>query len=213
MMRAWRDRRLSEDDGISLVEVIVSTLIFAIILTVITATIVTMFRQVRVQTGQTNDLTAARNVVTKLDHQVRYANAVSTPGTGTDGSYYVEFRTGNLNQQQTCTQWRFVPVGGAVQYRTWLPLLAGVGSTTPSGWNTVGVGFSLIGATPFFSITPASVAQSSVDTHYALTVAFNASSGAPAVTSQSQVTITAINSTRNPASPTPSAVCTENGRP
>lgn len=210
--RRWRERN-AEDEGISLVEVIVATLIFGIVLTIITAAIVGMFRQVRTQTNQTNDLNAARNVITKLDHQVRYANAVTTPGTGTDGSYYVEFRVGNTNLQQTCYQWRYVPTGGTVQYRTWLPLLNGVGSTTASGWNTVGTGFSLVGATPIFSITPASTMQSTDDSHYQLTATFNASSGAPAVTNQNQVTITAINSTRNPASPTPSAVCTENGRP
>jgi prepilin-type N-terminal cleavage/methylation domain-containing protein len=224
-MRAWRERRTSNDDGLTLVELLVSTLIFAIILTIITASIITMLEQERKQTSQTNNLDAARNVIEMLDHQVRYANAVSTPGTGTDGSFYVEFRTGNSNLQQTCTQWRYVPVGGAMQYRTWQPPLGGVGSATPTGWATAGTGFSqvVVGATtvPIFSLSQSLLSQPSAqvtaqglaNTHYQLAVAFNASNGSPPVSSESDVTITAINSSRIPTSPTPPSVCTENGRP
>jgi type II secretory pathway pseudopilin PulG len=227
MMRAWREARrsnfgerrasndcASNDAGVSLVEIIVATLIFTIILSIITASIVSMLRQERVQNSQTNNLDAGRSLITKLDHQARYANAVSTPGTGTDGSYYVEFRTGNKNLQQTCTQWRFVPTGGTVQYRSWLPPLGGVGSSAPGAWSTVGTGFSLVGSTPIWQLGPlAGSSQASYSGHFQLIVGFNASSGTPKETTQDQVTITAINSARNPISPIPPAVCTENGRP
>jgi prepilin-type N-terminal cleavage/methylation domain-containing protein len=223
MMLAWRERRASSDDGVSLVEVLVSTLIFGIIVSIITASIVAMLRQERTQNSQTTNLDAARSVVTKLDHQARYANAISTPGTGTDGSYYVEFQTGNTNQQQTCTQWRFVPVGGTVQYRTWQPPLGGVGSATPSAWSTVGTGFTLVPSSPqiqIWTLGPVASGQLAVsttaystDSHYQLIADFDATSGTPTETAQSLVSITAINSTRNTASPTPPAVCTQNGRP
>ncbi|HEX3824344.1 MAG TPA: prepilin-type N-terminal cleavage/methylation domain-containing protein [Mycobacteriales bacterium] len=222
-MRAWRTRRGANEAGISLVEVLVSTLIFGIIVSIITASIVAMLRQERTQNSQTTNLDAARSVITKLDHQARYANAVSTPGTGTDGSYYVEFQTGNTSQQQTCTQWRYVPVGGTVQYRTWQPPLGGSGSSTASAWSTVGTGFSLIPSTPatqIWTLGPtvtgplaSSSTAYSTDSHYQLLVDFDASNGTPKETAQSQVAITAINSTRNAASPTPPAVCTQNGRP
>jgi prepilin-type N-terminal cleavage/methylation domain-containing protein len=225
MMRIWRERRWSGDEGVSLVEMLVATAIFSIILAIITTSIVSMLREQRTQTSQTNDLNSARNVITKLDHQVRYANAVSTPGTGTDGSYYVEFQSGNTNLQQTCTQWRYVPTGGTIQFRTWQPPLGGVGSSPASGWNTAGAGFSLVSLSgtpvPIWSLTQTAlsqpsaqqVAQAAASTHYQLTITFKASSGSPAVTSQSQVTVTGINTTRNPASPTPPSVCTQNGRP
>jgi type II secretory pathway pseudopilin PulG len=218
MMSAWRKQRASNDSdsGVSLVEIIVATLIFTIILSIITASIVAMLRQERTQNSQTNNLDAGRNLITKLDHQARYANAVSTPGTGTDGSYYVEFRTGNKNLQQTCTQWRFVPTGGTVQYRSWLPPLGGVGSATPSAWSTVGTGFTLLTspATPIWQLGPlVGSAQYAYSGHFELVVTFNATSGTPKETTQDQVAITAINSTRNPVSPIPPAVCTENGRP
>jgi prepilin-type N-terminal cleavage/methylation domain-containing protein len=217
--RSFTSRR-AEDSGVSLVETIVAMMIFAIILTVITASIVTMLKQQRKQTSQTDDLNAARNVIEMLDHQVRYANALTTPGTGTDGSTYVEFRSGYDDLQQTCTQWRYVPTSGAMQYRTWLPPLTGSGSVTAGSWSTAGTGFTVVGTTPIFSIAPPTTtssgtqtAQTNADTHYQLTVTFNVSSGSPSVTSQSQVTITAINSTRSPISPTPPSVCTEIGRP
>ena len=82
-------------------------------------------RQERKETGQTNNLNSSRKVIALLDHSVRYANAVTAPGTGTDGSYYFEFQTGNAGQQQTCTQWRWVPTGGTMQWRTWQPPLTG----------------------------------------------------------------------------------------
>jgi prepilin-type N-terminal cleavage/methylation domain-containing protein len=222
LIRAWRERRTSNDEGVSLVEVLVATLIFGIILSIITASIVAMLRQERTQNSQTTDLNSARKVITMLDHQVRYANAVTTPGTGTDGSFYVEFRTGNTNLQQTCTQWRYVPTGGVMQYRTWKPLFLSAGSTTPSAWATAGVGFTPVTGVPVFALAQSSLlsqtstqltAQAAADTHFQLAVAFNATTGSPAVTTESAVTITAINSTRTPAAPTPPAVCTENGRP
>ncbi|HTR71274.1 MAG TPA: prepilin-type N-terminal cleavage/methylation domain-containing protein [Mycobacteriales bacterium] len=204
------------DAGVTLVEMVVATLIFTIILAIISTAVVSMLGTTQRDNSQANDMDAARKVISLLDHQLRYANAISTPGNSsyssgcvTGSPCYVEWRNGNVNQQQTCTQWRFTPSTGTLAWRTWQPPLSGVGSVTATGWATAAIGLSQVNSsTPLFSIVVPTVDQP-VNGHYQLALAFNATSGAPAATSTSEVTITAINSTRLPASPTPPSVCTE----
>jgi type II secretory pathway pseudopilin PulG len=208
MMRAMMRRRLrNSDEGTSLIEMLVVMIVFTMIMAIITGAIASMMRQERKETGQTNNLNSSRKVIELLDHTARYANAVTTPGTGTDGSYYFEFQTGNAGQQQTCTQWRWVPTGGLLQWRTWQPPLTGIGSVTASSWSTAAIGMSKVGTTPIFGITPLSAS----DTKEQLNVTFNATSGSPSTSSVSQVTLTAINSASSSAPST--ATCTQVGRP
>lgn len=205
----WPRRRSpATDAGFTLVEMLVSMIVFAIILGIITTAIVTMMRQTQRQSGQADNLDASRKVIEMLDHSVRYANAVSQPGTGTDGSYYVEWQSGNTNQQQTCTQWRYVPSGGQLQQRTWQPPLSGVGTVTPGPWATEAVRMSPVGSTPIFSLstTPSNTKEE-------LDVQFTASNGAPSTSSVSQVSLTAINSTSATAPTGVNAICTQVGRP
>lgn len=207
-MRANLRRRLrNSDEGTSLIELLVVMIIFTMIMAIITTAIVNMVHEGQRQSGQSNDMSAARKVITILDHSARYANAITAPGTGTDGNFYVEFQTGNNGQQQTCTQWRWVQTGGKLQWRTWQPPLSGIGSVTATNWSTAAIGISKIGSTPVFSIAVAS----SADAKEQLTVAFTATSGAPSTSSSSQVTLTAINSASNSAPL--AATCTQVGRP
>ena len=206
-MSRLRDRIRHSDEGTSLIELLVVMIIFTMIMAIITTAIVNMMRESRRQTGQSNDMSAARKVVTLLDHSARYANAITTPGTGTDGNLYVEFQTGNTGQQQTCTQWRYVSTTGKLQWRTWQPPLSGIGTVTAGNWSTAATGISKVGSTPVFSISPTSTADSKEE----LTVTFTASSGAPSTSSASQLTLTAINSTSDTAPTT--ATCTQVGRP
>jgi type II secretory pathway pseudopilin PulG len=206
MIGRLRKRENPDDAGVSLVELIVSMGIFVSIMGVITATVMSMMGQTRKELGQSDNLDSARKIIQSLDQTVRYANAVTTPGTGTDGAFYVEYRTGNTAQQQTCWQWRYVPSTSLVQVRHWLPPLAGVGSSTATAWVLEGTGISLVGATPIWSITP----TSSDNVHQQLVVSFNSTHGAPATSQANQVTLTAINTTSS--SPLSSA-CNEVGRP
>lgn len=206
--RLNRDRyRTDRDAGFSLVELVVVMGIFLMIIGIITASVVSMMSQTRKETGQSDNLDSARKILQTLDKTVRYANDITTPATGTDGAYYVEYRTGNSGQQQTCYQWRYVPSTGLVQARRWLPPLAGVGSTTATAWVVEGTGVSLSGSTPIWSIA----ATSSSNVHQTLTVVFKTTHGAPASSQTNQVTLTGINTTSS--SPLASAICTEVGRP
>jgi prepilin-type N-terminal cleavage/methylation domain-containing protein len=208
MIAAFRNRNRETDDGFSLIELVVVTSIFLMIMTVITASVISMMSQARRESGQSDNMTNSRNIIQDLDKTVRYANNISTPGTGSDGSYYVEYRTGNTGQQQTCWQWRYNPTTKLVQSRHWLPPLAGVGSTTATTWAFQADGIALSGATPIWTITTPSASSS----HEVLNVKFIAKhGGGPVQSTASQVTLTAINTASS--SPLSSPTCTEVGRP
>jgi type II secretory pathway pseudopilin PulG len=209
MMRTIMRRRLrdSGDEGTSLIEMLVVMIVFTMVMAIVTGAIASMMRQERKETGQSNDLNASRKVLEMLDHTARYANAVTAPGTGTDGNFYFEFQSGNSGQQQTCTQWRYVATGGLLQWRTWQPPLSGVGTVTATAWATDAIGIAKVGTTPIFTVT----ASSTDSTKEELDVDFTVTSGAPATTSASQLTLTAVNSTNS--SPPTVATCTQVGRP
>lgn len=215
MMIALRRKRADRrsDEGTTLIEMMVVMIVFSIILSIITASIVSMLHQQQKETGQVNDLDASRKIINVLDHSVRYANAITTPGTGTDGSFYVEWQTGNTGQQQTCTQWRYVPSSGRVQMRTWQPPLTGNATPTPSAWIAEGLGIGLVGTTPIFTLSSATSAAVASATKEEILVSFTATSGSPSSTTSNQLSFTAINSTSATAPTGTSAVCNQIGRP
>jgi type II secretory pathway pseudopilin PulG len=205
--RIRRRHEQSREAGFSLIELIVATGIFLMIMGVITASVISMMSQTRREGGQSDNLDSARKIIQDMDKTARYANNVSTPGTGTDGGSYVEYRTGNASQQQTCWQWRYLPSTGQVQQRHWLPPLAGGGSSTATSWILEGTGISLNAGAPIWSITPTSASN----THEVLAVQFKTTHGAgPAISQTNQATFTAINTASSAALP---SICTEIGRP
>lgn len=186
--------------------------VFAILLALVAAATMSMFQSLWRQTGQTDNLDSSRKVISLLDKQVRYANAINTPVTGTDGAFYVEWRSGNADQQQTCYQWRWVPSTKLLQFRTWKPPLFGSGSSPASGWVTEANGVYQSGSTPLFSISPDPYAVASLvsTSHELLTVMFISTHGKPAKSTTSKVSLTGANTTSSTA---PSGVCQENGHP
>jgi hypothetical protein len=182
--------------------------VFAMLLAIVTAATTGMFQSLWRQTGQTDNLDSSRKVIQLLDKQVRYANAINSPGLAADGNFYVEWQTGNLNQQQTCYQWRWVISTKLFQYRTWKPYLYGGAQTpVPTSWVTEANGVYQSGATSVFSITPATAAVTT--SHELLTVTFVSTHGKPAKSTTSQVSLTAANASSATA---PSGICQENGR-
>jgi hypothetical protein len=104
-----------------------------------------------------------------------------------------------------------VPTGGALQSRSWLPPLTGNATPTATAWATQAIGIAKVGSTPIFAFPSAS--QQAVDSKQTLVVAFTSTSGTPATTSSSQVSLTAINSTSSSAPATGNGICTQIGRP
>jgi prepilin-type N-terminal cleavage/methylation domain-containing protein len=225
-------RRLARDErdrGTTLIELLVVMVIFSIVMAVVSAAIIAMLHQERTETGQTDDLNGARKIEELLDYQARYANAITTPGLGSDGAgdLYVEWQSGNIGQQQTCFQWRWVPTSGDVQYRKWLAPFNGAGVAGLTSWSNVADG---VGLSTGQSSQPASsqlwatsVASGTVDGndltqqgvgpsqgHQVLTATFTSTHGTPPQRFNSVITIAAINSTAT--TPTPSTTCAQVGR-
>lgn len=201
-----REQRTESEAGFSLVELIVVMGIFTMILAVITASIVAMMNQGRRETGLSDNLDTARKIVQDLDTSVRYANAITAPGTVGTASY-VEYQTGNSGQQQTCYQWKWDSSTGLVQSRTWLPPLTGSTVPTPSAWKTEGTGVSLMGTTPIWAVPTVLGSTGSKET---LSVSFNATHGSPPTTQSDQVTFAAVNTTQN--TPLSTAICSQVAR-
>jgi type II secretory pathway pseudopilin PulG len=208
--------RSDGDRGDTLIEMMVVMIIFTLILGIITTAIISMMRQVDKQSGLADNLANARKAIEVLDGQVRFANAVTTPGTVASGDAYVEFRTIQNDQTQLCTQWRLHVLTKALQYRTWKP---GVSPVVPTGWLTTALSVSPVSGVSVFSASPPpgttfptpSADPNNPAQHQSLYVDFVTSDGAPTQSSMSQVGITAINSTLGSA--TNNTVCQEAGRP
>lgn len=175
-----------------MVELLVSMFMFALVMSLISSAVLVMFHSLRKQQGQSDDLDAGRKVVTLLDHQVRYANTVrtvSTSGTAT----YIAWQTGDTNQPQSCTLWRFDSAAQTLAYKTWDIVTA----TNPSSaanvsvWHPQAIHVVAIGSNPVFSTIPTSTVAT---THTQASFLFGIKNGNPSTVSANQVTLTAINS-------------------
>lgn len=213
------------DRGDTLIELMIVMIIFTIVLGIVTTAIVTMMQQVDKQSGIADNLGNARKAIETLDGQVRFANAITTPGTVASGDQYVEFRalaTNVANQPEICTQWRYHVATQALQFRTWTVPTSG--SAVPTAWLTSALSVSPVSGVPIFSFSPPPPETAPVlpapglntpAPHQTLYVDFVATDGSPPQTTSSSVGLTAINSQLNPVSPNPpnNSVCQEVGRP
>ncbi len=124
------------DAGFTLVELLVAMGLFAVLLTVMMGAIGAMTTDLRKTNGVSEAADQARRAFDRLDKQVRYADAISTPGkVGSD--WYVEFLTTDTQGQHVCRQWRVEASTDRLQQRSWTP--GTTPSSTPS-WATVAVG-------------------------------------------------------------------------
>ncbi|MBO1750453.1 prepilin-type N-terminal cleavage/methylation domain-containing protein [Actinotalea sp. BY-33] len=130
-----RRRLRARDEGMTLIELLVSMGIFTVVLAVFFGGLITMTRS----TSRAQDITAAGDSVRRafqtMDRQIRYASAVNLPGVGASGAHYVEFRTEAQPNglAPLCTQWRVDPTNRVLQQRTWRE----TPSATRSSWSTV----------------------------------------------------------------------------
>ncbi|MDP9101785.1 MAG: prepilin-type N-terminal cleavage/methylation domain-containing protein [Actinomycetota bacterium] len=205
------DQRLpigdSSDEGFTLLELLTSAFIFAIFIAIFATATTSMLSDVRKEQGNANELDANRKVLALLDRQARYANAVNTPGTGTDGNPYVEWREGDKGGQQTCYQWRLDIPGRRLQYRTWQPPLTGNATPTATAWSTQAVTIDQPPTGAVFALAPGGALISG---RQQLTVTFVDKQGNPYSRTATQVSLTAENTS---STTPPTGICAEIGRP
>lgn len=152
--------------GFTLVEALVSMVIFMTSMAVITSVVLAMTNNMRQAQGVSVATDQTRLAFQRLDKQVRYASAVSLPGMGAPGTgWYVELlaEAPDANPGATppefsfkkCTQWRLRP-DGHLETRSWLILPNA--ALTPQGplpsWTTVSTGVinDLTTQPPFTSV-------------------------------------------------------------
>jgi len=209
--RARLARTNGDDSGFTLIEVVIVLVIMSIVLVIFTTGITQAFsaeNKVDTASSAENQLVIAFE---RLDKEVRYASAISNPGTQA-GDPVVEWLSPDLTvaNQNICTEVRLDPSTGLVQQRTWIQNSSPL---TPGGWAQLasGVAAATPAATgasasvlaPFATIQPDSVFQFQ-RIEFAVVSTFGTNSSA--TSKHSDITFTALNTTSSTSSPT---VCTE----
>jgi hypothetical protein len=205
----WLRQRMSRDDGTTLIELMVGMMLMTVFMAMFTGAVVMMNNAMN--KSQEVNLTASQlNVAFQnVDSIVRYAAAISTPGVGTSGDWYVELRT-TYTGTQVCTQLRVGITSQQLQRRTWS---VNAVASKPTNWTPISSGISNGGAAggpatqPFYLKAPLPTAQSQQLT---VNLIAQSGSGRSFTNSTASFTLTAVNSTVPP--PT-SPICQEQGRP
>jgi prepilin-type N-terminal cleavage/methylation domain-containing protein len=206
--------------GLTLVEMLITMAILALFLALFSTALMAMLRSVQKQTGVVAAQTSTRTAFEMLDKQIRYADAVTTPGT-VAGVQWIEWRVPDPKilvaqsaSQERCFQWRATTSTGALQYRSWIvPTTGGVAAP---GWISVATGL-VIGTVPVFTTSIAGLQSApfslpATGQTYSLVqaqvgVALSVSLKSPAGRSVASSVFTALNSDA-----TPDSVCTEVAR-
>ncbi len=192
----------------------ISIILLAVISSAFLAATNSIYNGVHKQQGITDAADGNRRALELFDKQVRYASAINAPGTGSDGSYYIEYKWSKSNgsvDAQTCTQWRLNPATHVLQWRSWT---SGVTPATTPRFTTVDTGvMNNVTTNPPYKLTTSppdgSTLPSGVTLQYQeLKVSVVSKRDTGTVTSSE--TLTALNSANSAA--LTSSVCQEVGR-
>lgn len=126
---------VTDDDGFTLVELIVAIGVFTLFIGLILSTTVTLSQSAVRSRLIAETSNATITLFGALDRQARYADSINFPGVGSSGARYIEFRTpanSAASGVTTCTQWRYLPAEGRIESRSW----ADIGGATPTPWST-----------------------------------------------------------------------------
>lgn len=191
-----RDGGSGRDGGVTLVEVAVSAAVMAVAMAIFTTAIVQIFRTVNKVDALSSAQTQVAVAFQRLDKEVRYASAVSTPAQ-TGGDSFVEYVLSTLTTN-TCVQLRLRASTGQLMRRTWSKDAATV---TPTGWALL---LSSVSSSAPFALTAG-------DTPFTppiltINVQVTAGAGTTATTRETAVAIAALNAV---SAQTTQTVCTE----
>lgn len=203
-------QRLQQDDGTSLIELVVGMMLMAIFLGMFTGAIVMMNTAMNKSQAVNLSSSQLNTAFTSLDNTVRYAAFISTPGVGTSGDWYVELRVTNTGSE-VCNQFRVDIASQQLQRRSWT--VANAAASAPTTWvpisSSISNGGAVAGANsqPFFMVP---TQANSIYQQLTINLISPAGNGAAQTNSTSAFTFTALNSTI-PAPTTP--ICQQQGRP
>ena len=201
-------RRVRDDEGSSLIELLVGIALMAVFGAMFSGAIFMMTNSSKTAQSITTTSTQLNTAFVKLDKTVRYAAAFSMPARS-NGNWYAEFRTTNTGAE-VCTQLRVATQ--QLQSRTWTVLLGVVSNQTD--WVPLASGIAngdVVSATTDRPIPFVLIPTTGSSARYpSLTVGLVATSGDASATSISVTTYPAVNATTTTAT---TGVCQELGRP
>jgi prepilin-type N-terminal cleavage/methylation domain-containing protein len=128
-LAAVRERHLRGDDGFSLMETIVAMVIFSLFMSVAMAAIISMLTSTQKSQNLTDSATQVENSFQKLDHQVRYSDAI-TPVGQVGANWYVEWHSqATSTTAETCYQLKYDATAKTLVERTWSPTASPIHAT------------------------------------------------------------------------------------
>lgn len=110
------------DRGYTLIELTISMFVFTILAAVVLTALIGLSRATGDAQARSISASGIVAVTQSLDRQVRYADSINFPGTGTAGRKYIEFRTPAASSSTgytVCTQWRYLPAEARIETRSW----------------------------------------------------------------------------------------------
>jgi prepilin-type N-terminal cleavage/methylation domain-containing protein len=188
--------RANGDDGFTMLELVVTMTIMTIVLVIFASGVIQAYAAEDRVDASANSETEISIAFQRLDKEIRYAAGISNVGT-VSGDSYVEFLT-SFTGTAVCTELRLHVATNQLQQRTWTQ---GMTPLVPTAWTPLA---SFVTATTPFTLTPANIAIN----FQRLEITLNATtgSGPNAITKQSNITFTALNTSLNTNSAT---TCTE----
>jgi prepilin-type N-terminal cleavage/methylation domain-containing protein len=169
-----RDQRSRDDEGFSLIELLVSMIIFSMLLAVMMSVILAMTKSMNKTQSIADAAAQGLRATQALDKELRYADWVN-PSTATASTASVISATSISFEGLTnagvvqCYQWHLA--GGLLQQRSWTS--ASTTTTYPTAtspaWSTVATGVANTGPVPPFTVTArATAAANSVFSQVAI---------------------------------------------
>jgi hypothetical protein len=206
--------RIRQDDGTTLMELIVGMSLMAIFGGMFTTAILLMTSSATKAQSLTTTSAQLSSAFLKLDKTVRYATALSQPaqssGTGATNDWYVEMRITNTGTE-VCAQLRIDQTAQQLQQRTWT--VTGTTASALTSWTPMASGITNGGMAstspdvPFILTAP----SASVD-YQRLTVNLISTAGGGAQPTNAHSSVT-FNGTNISNSTSLTNVCQEVGRP
>jgi prepilin-type N-terminal cleavage/methylation domain-containing protein len=208
-IRAARQDRLRRvargDDGFSLIETIVAMSIFAVFMGLVMTAIVSMMTSTQKSQSLDDGARTVENVFQKLDHQVRYSDAMNDVTVVSTRTYDEWHSQATATSPEMCTQLKYDSAAGSLSERTWSPTASPVVATS---WQLLANNVTVV----TIHFTPLSLGLRPNQQHQYLTIDLlvrpHGTSQAKSESSETSATFTAVNSTKNSGT-----VCQEVGHP
>jgi hypothetical protein len=196
---------IRRDDGITMIEVVVSLTLMAVLMTIFTTAVLEVYRNVNHTEALSSGQSQLNTVFLRLDKEVRYASGISREKQLGNGDWYVEYLNTSRGTE-ICTELRLTTTG-LLQRRTWD---RNVTPLQPSGWALIASGLGTVdGFQPFAfeAADPEKVANAEGGSNFhRLTVTLAALGPNDKHVAESSITFAALNTS---LATTSAGTCTE----